>query len=105
MKINRRVPPEGYFAVGDESIVRVEGKGKVERTVVFKEPQVALGRGEEYRVSGRGMWMGVWVGEVGEGREMERLVMSEEGGMRTGEWESNEIVVRVDGEREGELKD
>ncbi|KAL2065289.1 hypothetical protein VTL71DRAFT_2958 [Oculimacula yallundae] len=99
MKINHRMPPDGTFSVDDESIVKIEAGGKVEKVVEFGEPKVALVKGEEYSVKASGNWMGVWAFDAGEERE----TLSMESGVRTGEWESNEIVVRVPGD--GELKE
>ncbi|KAH7386402.1 hypothetical protein BKA64DRAFT_142819 [Cadophora sp. MPI-SDFR-AT-0126] len=96
MKINHRVPPEGYFSIHDQSIVHIPANGKVDTVVEFKEPKVALVKGEEYRAKAIGSWMGVWVNESGE--EVEKLVMDQ--GMRTGDFESNEVLVRVSSEEE-----
>ena len=100
MKINHRLPPEGYFSVDDESIVHIPANGKVENVVEFNEPKVALVKGEEYRAKAAGFWMGVWVNESGKG--VKKLVMGEE--MRTGEFESNEILVRLSSEDKAELR-
>ena len=100
MKINHRLPPEGYFAVDDQSIVHIPANGKVEKVVEFNEPKIALVKGEEYRAKATGFWMGVWVNESG--KEIEKLVMGEE--MRTGEFESNEILVKISSEDQAELR-
>ncbi|PVH77723.1 hypothetical protein DL98DRAFT_463354 [Cadophora sp. DSE1049] len=101
MKINHRLPPEGYFPIDDQSIVHIPANGKVDTVVEFKEPKVALVKGDEYRAKAVGSWMGVWINESG--KEIERLVMDQ--GMRTGEFESNEIVIRVSSENGVELRE
>ncbi|KAG4434612.1 hypothetical protein IFR05_009905 [Cadophora sp. M221] len=97
MKINHRVPPDGHFSIDDQSIVRIPANDKVDTVVEFKEPKVALVKGEEYRAKAEGAWMGVWVNESGQ--KVEKLSM--EDGMRTGEFASNEVVFQVPGEDEG----
>lgn len=99
MKINHRLPPNGYFSIDDQSIVHIPGNGKVDSVVEFKEPKVALVKGEEYRAIARGSWMGVWINE--EGKSLEKLSMEE--GMRTGEFGSNEVVVRIPSDEGAEL--
>ncbi|KAK0111584.1 hypothetical protein ONS95_001932 [Cadophora gregata] len=101
MKINHRVPPEGYFSINDQSIVHIPANGKVDTVVEFKEPKVALVKGDEYRAKAVGSWMGVWVNESG--REVERLEMDR--GMRTGDFQSNEILIRVSSDESAELRE
>ncbi|KAH7317810.1 hypothetical protein BKA65DRAFT_515226 [Rhexocercosporidium sp. MPI-PUGE-AT-0058] len=100
MKINHRVPPDGQFSIDDQSIVRIPANGKMDSIIEFKEPKVALLKGEEYRAKAVGSWMGVWVNESGQ--KIKKLSM--DNGMKTGEFESNEVVVKVPGEDESELK-
>lgn len=86
------MPSAGYFLADDrESIVNIPAGGQVDEVVVFGEPEVRLVSGEEYKVRAEGWWMGVWVRED----EGAKLTIGE--GMRTGEFQSNEIVVRVPG--------
>ncbi|KAL5331914.1 hypothetical protein ACEPPN_001454 [Leptodophora sp. 'Broadleaf-Isolate-01'] len=97
MKINHRVPPDGHFSIDDQSIVRIPANDKVDAVVEFKEPKVALVKGEEYSAKAEGTWMGVWVNESGQ--KVEKLSMGD--GMRTGEFASNKVVFKVPGEGEG----
>lgn len=92
------MPPAGYFEHGDASIAKIPANGKVENVVIFKEPEVALMKGEEYRVSARGRWMGVWRSEGSEGG---KLMLGE--AQMTGEFKSNEVVVRIAGDDGAEL--
>ncbi|CZR62118.1 uncharacterized protein PAC_12015 [Phialocephala subalpina] len=99
MKINHRMPTNGYFSADDQSIIHVPAHGKVDEEVVFKEPEVALIKGEEYKAKAQGNWMGVWVHEGGQ--KDEKLMFGDE--MRTGKFESEDIVVNIPNDDEAEL--
>jgi hypothetical protein len=59
MKINRRMPD--FFLPDDDAIVEVPAKGTFEKDFIAKEPEVALTKGDRYRVKTEGWWMRVWV--------------------------------------------
>ncbi|EPE30597.1 hypothetical protein GLAREA_03564 [Glarea lozoyensis ATCC 20868] len=59
MKINRRMPD--FFLPDDDAIVEVPAKGTYEKDFIAKEPEVALTKGDRYRVKTEGWWMRVWV--------------------------------------------
>ena len=102
LKLNRQLPASGHFSPEDEDIINVPANGKIEREVEIKPPEVVVMTGEEYRVKAEGNWMGVWVHD-GDGGMRGRLGLGEEDGVRRGEFESNEIVVVIPEDREGEL--
>lgn len=101
MKINHQIPISGYFAYDDASIVNIEGNGQVEREVVFKEPEVALRNGEEYRVKAEGTWKAIWI-HKSEGEDEGKLYLSDSV-LVGSEYESNRIIVRISEEEGGDL--
>lgn len=76
--------------------------GKIEKDVEIKPPEVVVMRGEEYRVKAEGNWMGVWFHD-GVGGTRGRLGLGEEDGVKRGGFESNEIVVVIPENKEGDL--
>lgn len=97
IKINRK--PPAYFAPSDHVIIELPANGEVKRAVVAKEPDVALTKGERYRVKTEGHWMTFWVQED-EADDMSELRM-EDG--KSGEYESNAIEIEVPKEADGGL--
>lgn len=93
MKINHRMPRSGYFESDDEQIVHIPAHGKVDTEVVFKEPEVALTKGGEYRARASGFWAGVWIHDHSE-KDFKLMI---DDTMEIGEYESNEIVIQVAG--------
>ncbi len=95
------MPASGYFLPNDQSIVHVPAQGKVDSVVEFKEPDVELRAGEEYRVRASGGWTGVWIRESS--RSEEKLMVNDEE-LNIGDFESNEILIRIPGGEGTELK-
>ena len=89
MKINRRMPDS--FLSNDDAIFEVPAKGSIVKDVVAAEPEVALTKGDRYRVKTEGWWMRFWVYD-GEKEDPVRLVV-EDG--KSGDFLSNEIEVDV----------
>lgn len=97
IKINRRMPP--YFAPDNPVIIELPASGEVKRAVVAKEPDVALMKGERYRVKTEGHWMTFWVQEDEEA-DMSKLKI-EDG--KAGHYESNVMEIEVPKETDGGL--
>ena len=93
MKVGHRMPASGFFSPDDQSIMYVRAHGKLDGVMEFKEPEVALVKGEEYSAKATGRWMGVWTAEAGQ--KVEKLLVNDD--MRIGEFESNQVIVRVAG--------
>jgi len=91
IKINRKLPESGYFSTEDEEIITIPAEGTAQRYLEAREPEVALTKGEKYRVRARGNWMGVWT-QGKEGQQVGRLSL--EDGL-SGEFESNVIEIEI----------
>jgi hypothetical protein len=90
MKLNRRMPE--FFNPDDEAIVEVPAGGKFEEDFIAKEPEVALTKGDRYKVKTEGWWMRYWVHD---GSINPAHLGVDKG--RSGEFLSNEIEVDVRG--------
>lgn len=98
IKINRKLPESGYFSVEDEWITTIPPGGTAQKELKAGEPEVALKKGEKYRVIAQGRWMGVWRQE---NEELSTLKLDD---AMTGDFESNEIEIEIPLGAEGELK-
>jgi hypothetical protein len=99
IKINRKMPESGYFSVEDEWITTIPPSGTAQKELKAGEPEVALTKGEKYRVVAQGRWMGVWRRE-NEQEEVSTLRLDD---ALTGDFESNEIEIEIPSGEEGEL--
>lgn len=90
IKVNRRLPDGENFVVSSEDIVKITSGASVEKEIVVKEPQVALSKGESYRVTAEGFWQGIWIPQQNE--NVEKLNYGE--ALRD-EYRSNEIEVTI----------
>ncbi|CAG8956917.1 hypothetical protein HYFRA_00012372 [Hymenoscyphus fraxineus] len=97
IKLNRK--PPAFFAPSDHAIIELPANGEIKRAVVAKQPEVALTKGERYRVKTEGHWMTFWVQEDA-ATDMSQLKM-EDG--KSGEYASNEIEIDVPKDADGEL--
>ncbi|RDL40147.1 uncharacterized protein BP5553_00126 [Venustampulla echinocandica] len=93
LKLNRKLPESGSFPADANEIIRIPPKGTVEKEVEAKEPDVALTKGERYRVVAQGQWMRVWI-HSGEIDQPEKLSL--EDGI-SGEYKSNELEIEIEG--------
>ena len=101
MKFNYQLPTSGYFAFNDDNIVHIPANGQIERDVEFKEPEVALVKGETYAVKAHGNWKGIWIHDkVADGP---RKLYLDDAELRRDGFESNEIIVELLGEAGGDL--
>jgi hypothetical protein len=94
MKFNHQLPTSGYFSLNDGNIIHIPANGQIEREVAFKEPEVALTKGESYAVKTQGSWKGVWIHDSGDSSP-EKLYLDDDGLMR-GDFESNQIIVEIE---------
>jgi hypothetical protein len=88
MKINRRMP--AYFLPDDDAIVEIPSGGTFEKDFIVQEPEVALTKGDRYRVKTEGWWMRFWVHDG----SIDPTRLSTESG-RSGDFLSNEIEVDI----------
>lgn len=90
IKVNRRLPDGGNFAVSSEDIIKITSGASVEKEIVVKEPQVVLSKGESYRITAEGFWQGIWIPLQNE--NIEKLNYGE--ALRD-EYRSNEIEIAI----------
>jgi hypothetical protein len=101
MKFNHQLPTSGYFAFNDDNIIQIPANGQIERDVEFKEPEIALMKGETYAVKTHGSWKGVWIHD--KVADEPRKLYLDDAELRRGDFESNEIIVEVLREAGGDL--
>ena len=96
MKFNHQLPTSGYFTSDDENVINIPANGKIERNVEFREPEIALMKGETYAVKTQGSWKGIWIHKTGED-DVGKLYL-DDASLERGDFQSNEIIIEI---REG----
>lgn len=79
-----------FFLPDDDAIVEIPAGGKFEKDFIAREPEVALTKGDRYRVKTEGWWMRYWVHD---GSIDPKKLDVDKG--RSGDFLSNEIEVDV----------